>query len=191
MRERLHVHDERLQARRIGDGDAVFDFFLSRRRDQHFLLFRIVGRRPERLEIEVHFLERERDVLVRFGLDLQLELLFAKARGHHDPFRDDGAGRHGHRHMLRARAQTLVRAAHGIGYGFEVVDVAVNDCVARERLDRIPFDPITALPGVDDLEHLHGRRANVEAEQGGRLGRKQVELHSLFPLYVSRLSRDT
>src|SRR6185436_4221184 len=100
-------------------------------------------------------------------------------------------GRHGHRHMLRTRAETLVRAAHRIGYGFEVVDVAVNDCVARERLDRISLDPITALPGVDDLEHLYGRRADVEAEQRGRLGRKQVELHSLFPLYVSRLSRDT
>ena len=69
-----------LEARGFGDGDAVLDLLLARRGDQDFLLVRAVRRRAEHLEIEVHLVERERDVLVGLALDLHLELLFAQAR---------------------------------------------------------------------------------------------------------------
>ena len=42
-------------------------------------LFRVVRRRAERLEVEVDLVERERDVLVGLGLDLQLEVFLPLA----------------------------------------------------------------------------------------------------------------
>jgi hypothetical protein len=78
LRERFDVHDKRLQSRGLGDRDAVLDLFLARRRDHHFLLVGAGGRRTDHLEIEVHFLEREGDVLVGFGLDLDLERVLAQ-----------------------------------------------------------------------------------------------------------------
>ena len=65
----LDVHHPRLQAGRLGDRDPVLDLFLARRGDQHLDFVRVVGRGPEDLEVEVDLVERERDVLVRLGLD--------------------------------------------------------------------------------------------------------------------------
>ena len=65
----LDVHHARLQARGLGDRDAVLDLLLARGGDQHLDLVGIVRRRAEDLEVEVDLVERERDVLVGLGLD--------------------------------------------------------------------------------------------------------------------------
>ena len=105
----------------------------------------LFGAGPSDLEIEVHFLERERDVLVRLALDLHLELFLAQARTEHDLLRDHRTRRHGHGDVLGAGRQALVRAAHRFGHGFEVVDIAVDDGIARQRLDGVALDAIGAF----------------------------------------------
>ena len=101
-RVRLDVHDARLEAGGLGDGDAVLDLLLARRSDQHLDLVRVVGRGADRLEIEVDLVERKRDVLVGFGLDRQLEILLALACGDDDLLGDDHRGRQRER-ALRLR----------------------------------------------------------------------------------------
>ena len=53
----------------------------------------LLGAGPDHLEIEIHLVERERDVLVRFGFDLQLELVFHLPGRNHDLLGDDSGGR--------------------------------------------------------------------------------------------------
>jgi hypothetical protein len=77
---------------------------------------------------------------------------------------DHRAGRHRHRYVFGACAEALVAALHRVDERLEVVDVAVDHCVSRERLDGVALDAESALAGVDDLEHLHRRRTDVQPE---------------------------
>src|SRR5882762_1001288 len=180
LREGLDVHHQRLEAGEMRDRDTVLDLLLACGGDQHLLILGVVRRRAERLEIQIHFLERERNVLVRLAFDLDFELVLAQPRGHHDLLGDHRAGRHRHRDVLGARAEALVRALHRIGCLLEVADVAVDHGIAKERLDGVALDSVGTFARFDDLEHLYGRRADVQPEQRRRLRLEQVEIHTLF-----------
>ncbi len=91
LRKRLHIHDQRLEAGILGHRDAVGNLLLARGGDENFLLFRVRGRRPDHLEIQVHLFERERDVLIGLALDLLLELVLAQTARNDDFFCDDRA----------------------------------------------------------------------------------------------------
>src|SRR5882724_1262172 len=180
LREGLDVHHQRLETGEVRDRDTVLDLLLARGGDQHLLLLGVVRRRPERLEIQIHFLERERNVLVRLAFDLDFELVLAQPRRDHDLLGDHGAGRHRHRDVPGARAKALVRALHRIGRLLEIADVAVDHRIANERLDGIALDPVRTSARFNDLEHLYRRRADVQPEQRRRLRLEQVEIHTLF-----------
>ena len=97
---------QRLQAGRFRDRDAVLDLLLAGGGDQHLDLVRIVRRRAEHLEVEVDLVEREGDVLVGLGLDLELEVLLALAGGHDDLLGDHHRGR-------QRQGDVLVAACRG------------------------------------------------------------------------------
>src|SRR5207302_832723 len=147
-------HHQRREAGEVRDRDPVLDLLLAGGGDQHLLLLGVVRRRTERLEIEIHFLERERNVLVRLAFDLDFELIVVQPRRHDDLLGDHGAGRHRHRDMLGARAKALVRAFHRIGRLLEVADVAVDHRIANERFDGIALDSVRASAGFDGLSPL-------------------------------------
>ena len=62
----------------------------------------------------------------------------------------------------------------------EIVDVAVHHRVPGQRLDRVALDAVAAFARLDDLEHLHRGRADVQPEQRRRLGCEQVQCHLGF-----------
>jgi hypothetical protein len=131
--------------------------------------------RAQDLEIEVDLVEGERNVLVRLGLDGQLELLLLLAGGHDDLLGDDH--RRGQRHgdVAVAAAQALPRALERIADLVQISDVAVLDRVAPERLDRVPLEAVRALAGFGELDELDGGRRDVDADQRRRLGLEDVE----------------
>jgi len=79
----LDIHDYGFKARGFGHRDAVFDLLLARGSDQHFDLFRPDGEGPPP-EVQVDLLEREWDVLVGLGFDLNLQLFVAQPRRYDD-----------------------------------------------------------------------------------------------------------
>jgi hypothetical protein len=53
--------------------------------------------RADHVEVQAHFVERERDVLARFGFDLHFQLVFGHAGRQDDFLGDDGGRRHAER----------------------------------------------------------------------------------------------
>ncbi len=60
----LDIDHDRLQPRRLGHGHPVVDLLLARGRNQHVDVVGRLRNGPEHLEVEVDFVEGERDVLV-------------------------------------------------------------------------------------------------------------------------------
>ncbi len=107
----LDVHHQRLQPRRLGDGDAVLDLLLARGGDQDLDLFRSRGRRPEHLEVEVHLVQRKRDVLVGLAFHLELEVVLAQAGRADDLLGDHRRGGQRERDVLGPSRELLPRRA--------------------------------------------------------------------------------
>jgi len=103
---------------------------------------------------------------------------FAQARGEHDLLGNHRAGRHRHGDVPGAGGEALVRPPHRLRHRLEVVDVAVDHRVARQRLDRVALDPVGGAARVHDLQHLHRRRADIQPKERRRLRLEQVEFHS-------------
>jgi hypothetical protein len=114
----------------------------------------LVGRGPENLEIEVDLVERERDVLVRLGLDRQLELLLFLARRDDNAFGDDHRRRKSEGDVAVSAAEALPSAPQPFRNLFHVGDVSVSDDVLGQRLDRVAFEPEPALPTSDSSTSL-------------------------------------
>ena len=163
------IHHARLEARRLGDGHPILDFFLARGRDQNLDFVRVVRCGSEDLEVEVDLVQGERNVLVRLGFDGKLELFLLLTRGHDDLLGDDHGGRQRERDVAIAAAQALPSPLERIADLIEIGDVPVGDHVLRERLDRVSFETEGSLPGIGELDELQGRRRNVDSDERRRL----------------------
>ncbi len=172
----LDVHHDRLEPGRFGGGDAILDLFLARGGDQHLHLVVARGRGPEHLEVEVHLVERERDVLVRLALDLHLHVLLALVAGEDHLLGDDGGGGEGERDVADARPERLVGALDRLAGGLDVGDIAVDDRVLGQGLDRVALDSVDITAGLGDLHHLDRRRADVAADERRRFRFQKIEL---------------
>ncbi len=167
---------------RLRHRDAVFDLFLARRGDQHFDVVGRVGNRTQHLEVQADLVERERDVLVRLAFDLHLEFFLAQVAGQRYALRDDRRGRQRHRDVADLAAGAPPGALDGFGDDVDLVDVAVHDRAARQRLDRVALEPHHSLAGLGQLDDLDAGRANVEADQRRRLACKwQIECQGVTP----------
>ena len=130
----------------LGDGDPVLDLLLARGGDQDLRFVGIVRRGADNLEVEVDLVQRERDVLVGLGFDQHLEILFLLAGGDDDLLGDHHRRRKRQGDVAVAAPEALVGALQRIADQIEVGDVAVGDDIADQRLDRVAFEPIGALP---------------------------------------------
>ena len=113
-----------------------------------------VGARADHAEVEADFVQREGDVLVGLGLDLDFEFLLGHAAGQDDLLGDDGRGRQRHGHVLGAGAAFLDHPAHGLGHFVEFLDVAVGDPAALQRLDRAALQHQVAVLVTAELDQL-------------------------------------
>ena len=89
----LDVHHDGLEAGGLGGGDPVLDLFLAGGGNQHLDLVLAGGGRAEDLEVEVHLVQGERDVLVGLALDLDFHVLFALVAGQDHLLGDHRGGR--------------------------------------------------------------------------------------------------
>ena len=153
-RKRLDVDDIGFQPRGFGSRHPVLDLFLAGRRDQDIDVVAVTDF-SEDLEVEVHFLERERNVLIGFRLDLQFHLLLAQATRQHDTLGDHRRCGQGHGHQLGAAGHASQTAAQGFGYRFEIGDVAVRYGISGKWLDGVALDLETGLGFTREFHHLH------------------------------------
>jgi hypothetical protein len=65
---------------------------------------------------------------------------------------------------------------NGFRNRFEICDVAVCNRILGQGLDRIALDTVQALTGVAEFDHLDGRSADVNADEGRRLRLQEIEI---------------
>jgi hypothetical protein len=130
--------------------------------------FDIVGRiggRADHVEVEADFVERERNVLAGFGLDLHFQLVFRQPGRQDDLLGDHRGGRHAQRHVPGARAALLPHPAHRFHHLVHVLDIAVGDSVARQRFGGVALQPVIVLADLRQLHQPHAGGADVDAHQ--------------------------
>jgi hypothetical protein len=123
-----------------------------------------VGLGPMTQKSRLTFVERERDVLIGFGLDLDLELFFAQAGRQHDLLGDHGRLRHRHHDLAGAGAALGDDALDGFGNLVELLDLAVGDPALLEALGAETLEHVLAAAVLPELHELDARRADVEAD---------------------------
>lgn len=123
---RFDVHDGRLEAGRLGDGDPVLDLFAARGRQHDLDVLGRVGGRADDVEVQADLVERERDVLAGLRFDLHFELVLRQAGRQDDFLGDDGRRRHAQRGQLGAAAALFPDAPHHLDHLVHVLDVAVG-----------------------------------------------------------------
>ncbi len=78
--------------------------------------------------------------------------------------------------MLRLRLPSRLKPRlQGVADLVEVRDVAVLDDVLRQRLDRVPLEPVGALAGLGELDHLDRGRRDVDPDERRGLRLEDVE----------------
>ena len=172
-RVRFDVEHRRLEAGRLGQALAVLDAVLARRGDQDLDVADRGRARPDDAEVEADLVERERDVLVGFGLDLHLELFFAQAGRQHDLLGDHGRLRHRHHDLAGARAALADDALDRFGDLVELLDLAVGDPALFEALGAETLEDVLAAAVLPELHQLDARRADVEADHRRVLAAQQ------------------
>ena len=148
----------------FGQALAVLHAVLARGGDQHLDVAHRRGAGPDDAEVEADFVQRERDVLVGLGLDLQFHLLFAQAGRQHDLLGDDGRLRHRHHDLLGLGAALGDDAPHGVGHLVELLDLAVGDPALLEGLGGKALEHQLAAGGLAQLDQLDAGRADVQPD---------------------------
>ena len=131
-RERVHVHDQRLQA---GLADQVAEghhHVLLGRHQQHLHLLGIVRRRAEDLEVERHVVDVVRDVLLGFPVDRLLRVL-RRELVHGDLLHDHGASADRRHDVARLDAARLEQVGHRVRHQLTVHDFPVHDRFGERR----------------------------------------------------------
>jgi hypothetical protein len=67
--------------------------------------------------------------------------------------------------VLDAGTEVLVGALNGFARRFDIGNVAIDDGVLRQRLDRVTFHTVNVTAGFRNLHHLDGRRTDVAARR--------------------------
>jgi hypothetical protein len=163
---RFDVQHHGLQAGRFGQALAVLHAVLAAGGDQHFHVAGGSGAGADDAKVQAHFIQRERDVLVGLGLDLQFHLFFAQARRQHDLLGDDGRLRHGHHDLLGLGAALAEHPFHGGRDFVEFLDLAVGDPALFKGLGRKAFEHVFAARGLIEFHQLHAGRTDVQPDHG-------------------------
>ena len=182
----LHVHDRCLEPGRLGHGHPVFHLFLAGGGNQHFHLIRRGRGGTDNLEVQVHFLQGEGNVLVGLGFDEYFQLFFPLPGRNDDLLGDDGRGRQGHGYLTGGSTHAFPRPLDGFRRGFQIDDIAIRNDVPGQHFDGISLDAETILGITGKLDHLDGGRTYVQTDQGLglRIEYREVELQTGLPKKV-------
>ena len=140
------------------------DQFLPRRDKQDLHLARVVPGIIEKLHIDVHIVDVERDVLLGLPLDRLLEL-FHRHEREVDPLDDDRVPRNRNHGFLGLHPRLVHKSSDCINDGPRVHHSAIDDGLWRKRLHRKGHKPVRARLGVVlQLHQLHTARSNIQTD---------------------------
>jgi hypothetical protein len=102
-----------------------------------------------------------------------LEFLVGQAAGQDDAFGDDRRRRQRHGDIACLGAAFLDQAAHGVGDLVELLDIAVRDPAALQRLDGTALEHQVACLVTPQFDQLDAGRTDVQTQQRRGLTTKQ------------------
>ena len=170
--EDVHVHDRGVPARLRDRRRVLADLVLLDRDEQHVHVPARAAALDD-LVVEGDVLDVERDVLLRLPVDGLRELLGAHLR-EADLLDDDGVAGDAGGHVARLDLVLLEQALDRVDHGPGVHDRAVHDRLGGQRLDPDVQELVLVAALAADLElhRLHGRGADVDADQSLLLAEK-------------------
>jgi hypothetical protein len=178
----LDVQHHRLQACGLGQALAVLHAVLAGGGDQHLDIAHRRGAGADDAEVQADLVQRERDVLVGLGLDLQFQLFFAQAGRQHDLLGDHGRLRHGHHHLLGLGAALGHHTAHGgsaTSSNFSIWPSVIQPFSKGSDEALEMYSPDGRLP---QFHQLGARRADVQPDHRRMLAaRRSVKKAHAFP----------
>src|ERR1700730_16952282 len=163
-REGVDVDAHRVQARLGHHRGVVVDHVLLGGYQEHVHLPRAavaVGRRQD-LDVDVHVLHVEGDVLLRLPLDALLQLLLGHA-GHRDLLDDHAVAGHADGHVAVLQLVLIEDLLDRLDDRAGVHQRSVHDRLRRKRGHPECLEDVAAL-GLLELDQLHGGGADVETE---------------------------
>ena len=156
------------------------------RGDEQDLHLALVVAAAEDLEVEVHLVHVERDVLLRLPADLLVELLAAH-RGQAHLLHDHRVTRHRRGDVLRLDLAVLDRLADRLGDRARVQERALHDRLGghvrhaeMRQLESARADLLRQLDGLDR------RRSDVEADGRAGAEARKAEFHDRISRKTSR-----
>ncbi|CAM0121622.1 hypothetical protein SMG44B_20751 [Stenotrophomonas maltophilia] len=161
-REGLHVHHLGLQATQFQGRLAQFHVLRTRRGQQYLDHLRVVRDRPDHLEVQVHFLDRVRNVVDRFQLDLGFHVVLVELGRHRDHLGDHRRTGNGGSGQLGLAPRAVHRAADGLTYGLHFHDVLFHHRIRRKRFHSVVFHAKTVAT-AGQLQKLYRSRTDVDA----------------------------
>ena len=159
---RFNVEHNRFQSSGLGQALTVLNAVLARSGDQHLDIAHRRRAGPQHAEVEADFVERERNVLVRFRLDLQFEFFFPQPSGQHDLLGDDGRLRHRQHHLTGLGAAFRDNALDSVCDLVEFLDLPVCDPALFETLGAKPLEHVLARCRLTQLDQFDAGRADVQ-----------------------------
>jgi len=129
---------------------------LARGRDHDFNLILATRCRAENLKVEVDLFNRERDVLVRLGLDLNLHVGLAQPCRENDLFCDHCARRQRHGDTSGGGGQPLPSTTHSVCDHIKLSNIPVAYRIAGQGFNRITLQPSLTAVDVGQLDQLDG-----------------------------------
>lgn len=126
------------------------------------------------LEVDGHFTERVRNVLVGLDDDLVFHLGVVHRGVHFDDLGDDSRSGNGDGSFLCGRLQDRQRLPDGVAHGIDVTDVLLDHRVHRQLPDDVVLDAITPVLQAE-LEQLHGGGTDVHAQQGSCFSAQKLQ----------------
>ena len=175
-RERRHVDRHRHEARLVDHLHVVVDQVLLRR-DQQDLHLAVVVAAAEDLEVEVHLVHVERDVLLGLPADLLVELLAAH-RGKAHLLHDHRVPRHRGGDVLRLDLPVVDRLADRLGDRARVQERALHDRLGGNARDAEMRQLEAAGAALHrELDRLDRGRSDVEPDGRAGVEARKAEFH--------------
>ena len=159
----LDVDDDGYKARCLDHGQIIVHDFLATCGHQHVHFFRIGLRRSQYLKIEIHFVQRVRNITVGIQLDLAQALRVGEVRRHFDEFGDDVCRRYRHGGVLVTRARAPDGFLHRLRDLVHIGDLVFHHRILRQGFHGIMLDNILRAVAAQ-FEHFDGGRTNVDPD---------------------------
>ena len=140
------------------------DEFLPGRDEQDLHLARVIPRVVEELYVDVHIVDVERDVLLRFPLNRLLEFLHRHQR-QVDPLDDHRVARDRYHRLFGLHASLVDQSPDGVDHSARVHHRTIDDGLRWKRLHGERHEPISPRLGVMlQLHQLYTARSDIQTD---------------------------